>query len=115
MLQVYDKTIDVKDNTLPMEQEKGYSLYKALSMQTSYIIMSLQVNEVPTQHNILAALYSWLILAGYVIFPSTFTFLKNFHTLDSSTGGKIVQDMVQNVPLLLLAALCCIVGISRIC
>jgi len=115
MLQVYDKTIDVKDNTLPMEQEKGYSLYKALSMQTPYIITSLQVNEVPTQHNVLAALYSWLIPAGYVIFPGTFTSLKNSRTLDNSTGGKIVQDMVQNVPLLLLAALCCIVGISRIC
>ena len=99
----------------PMDRERGYSLDKAPSMQTPYMVMSLQANEAPTRHNVLAALYSWLIPAGYVIFPGTFTSLKNSRTLDNSTGGKIVQDTVQNVPLLPLAALCCIAGISGIC
>lgn len=99
----------------PMDQERGYSSYKAPSMQTPYMVMSVQANESPTRHNILAALSSWLILAGYVVFPGTFTSLKNSHTLGDSEGGKIVQNAIQNVPLLPLAVLCCVAGTSRIC
>jgi hypothetical protein len=96
----------------PVDGEEGYSLYKAPPMQTPYMVMSLQANEIPTRCNILAALFSWLILTGYVVFPGTFTSLKNSHTLGNSKGGKIVQDTIQNVPLLPLAVLCCVAGIS---
>ncbi|KAH0537622.1 hypothetical protein FGG08_005614 [Glutinoglossum americanum] len=98
----------------PVDRE-GYPPYKIPSMQTPYMVMSLQANETPTRHNILAALFSWLILAGYVVFPGTFTSLKDSDTLGNSKGEKIIQDTIQNVPLLPLAVISCVAGTSGMC
>jgi hypothetical protein len=66
---------------------------------TPYMEMCTQANKVPSIYNILAALFSWLTLAGFVVLPGTFTSLKHSTTLSSSKGGEIVQKTVQNVPL----------------
>jgi hypothetical protein len=57
---------------------------------TPYIIMCTQANKVPSIYNILAALFFWLMLAGFVVLLSTFTSLKHFTTLSSSKDGEIV-------------------------
>lgn len=85
--------------------------YRAPTLTTPYMVMTLQANEAPRRDNLLAALFSWLVLAGYVVFPATFTSAERSGSLSNSRGGKVVQDAIQNVPLLPFASLCYLVGI----
>lgn len=78
--------------------------------ETPYMVMCTQANHVNGWYNFFAALFAWLTLAGYVVFPNTFTSLKASTTLGESQGGKIVQKAVQNIPLVPVAAFCYIVG-----
>jgi hypothetical protein len=70
---------------------------------TPYIELCTQANKVPSIYNILAALFSWLTLAGFVVLPGTFTSLKYSTMLSNNKGREIVQKTVQNVPLLPIA------------
>jgi hypothetical protein len=71
--------------------------------------MCVQANQVRRLHEFSALIFAWITLAGYVVLPSTFTSIKNASSLDNIVGGKMVQEVVQNVELLKLAlALCCI-------
>ena len=84
-------------------------------MQTPYMVMVLEANEVPARINLLASLYLWLTLAGFVVFPGTFSSLQNSSKLVNSEGGKFVQHTVENAPLLPLAFICCFIGIVGSC
>jgi hypothetical protein len=46
------------------------------SAQTRYINMLLDLDTIPRMHNIFAAFFTWILLAGFVIFPATFTSLS---------------------------------------
>jgi hypothetical protein len=80
------------------------------STPTPYMAKSIQANEAPVWDNFRAAIFSWLTLAGYVVFPGTFTSLRNSQSLANNNSGKIIQDAVKNLPLLPIAILCCIIG-----
>ena len=84
-------------------------------VQTRYMRMLLQLDDIPTLHNVLAGFFSWILLAGYIVFPGTFTSLRNSNSLDKSKPGMVVQETVKNVPLLWVAALCCITGSFGMC
>jgi len=77
--------------------------------------MSLQANEAPGSDNLLAAIYSWITLAGFIVLPGTFTSLENSGSLSDSKGGQVVQDAIQNVSLLAVAGLCCFAGTVGSC
>ncbi|KAH6694349.1 hypothetical protein BKA61DRAFT_439549, partial [Leptodontidium sp. MPI-SDFR-AT-0119] len=78
-------------------------------LKTRYIDMLLQLDTVPKWHNILAGVFSWLLLAGYLVLPGTFTSIRNSRTLSEGAGkaGKVVVKAAQNLPLLWLAGFCC--------
>lgn len=82
---------------------------------TPYMEMCTQANKIPRTHNVLAALSSWLTLAGFVVLPGTFTSLKNSTTLKNSKGGDIVEKAVQNIQLLPLAGCMFLIGIMGLC
>ena len=65
---------------------------------TPYKAMIVQAHEVPSAYCILAAVANWLFLAGFVVFPGTFT------TISQATALGVVQHAVQNAPLLVSAA-----------
>lgn len=44
--------------------------------RTRYIDMLLEIDSVPKFHNILASAFTWILLAGYLVFPATFTKLQ---------------------------------------
>jgi hypothetical protein len=92
------------------DDQKSADLQKAASVHTPYMVKSIQANEAPTWDNYRAALFSWLTLAGYVVFPGTFTSLKTSQTLASNNSRKVIQDAVKNVPLLPIVILCSIIG-----
>jgi hypothetical protein len=66
-----------------------------------------------TFDDILASGYTWLLLAGFIVFPSTFLTL---HT--GTTGGVegiIIERAIQHIPLLCIAGVCTITGALMIC
>jgi len=85
------------------------------SVQTRYMKMLLHLDEIPRLHTMLAGLFTWVLLAGYIVFPGTFTSLRNSKAVkdatSAGTSASMLVNTVQNVPLLWLAAICCIVGV----
>ncbi|KAL8371682.1 hypothetical protein RB595_001470 [Gaeumannomyces hyphopodioides] len=43
------------------------------SFQTRYMHMLLALDKIPRLHNILASVFTWTLLAGFVVFPGAFT------------------------------------------
>jgi hypothetical protein len=66
-------------------------------------------------HDILATVSARLLLAGYLVFPGTFTSLRTSAAVQGaaaeSEAGTMVYHSVQNVSLLGVAAICCVAGI----
>ena len=80
--------------------------------QTRYINMLLELDDVPKLHNILASLFTWILLAGYIVFPATFNKLQK--DLGKVTGSALKTNAlktVRNVPLLYVAAFACGIGV----
>ena len=73
--------------------------------------MAIQANN-QRIFGILAVSSTWLTLAGFILPPSTVTSIKNSDTLAESKTGKIVQNTVQNIPVLIIAGLFCVIGIT---
>ncbi|KAM4065993.1 hypothetical protein HRG_000152 [Hirsutella rhossiliensis] len=87
-----------------------------------YVQMLLEQDDIPAAHNILAAFFVWLLLAGFLVFPGTFTSLR--HSIedkgDVQWGDKTTTNImksVKNMPLLVLAAIACgtaVLGIASL-
>jgi hypothetical protein len=77
---------------------------------TLYMAQLKEANEAPLWDNFRAGFFSWLTLAGYVVFPGAFTSLKTSKTLASSNAGRAVQYAVKRVPKFVVAAACCGIG-----
>jgi hypothetical protein len=91
------------------EEEVEHDPQAKSTTETPYMAKSTQANQAPTWDNIRAAFFSWLTLAGYVVFPGTFTSLKTSQTLAGSTGGRIIQYTLKK-GLLAIAGACCLFG-----
>ena len=61
-------------------------------MDTQYVNMLLALDDIPKLHNILAKFFNWILLAGFVLFPGTFTSLKNL-----GGSGQVEQQLVHAV------------------
>ena len=79
--------------------------------------MLLHLDEIPQLHNILASLFTWIILAGFVVLPGTFTTFKkskDFQDADSNDSNAITYAIVHsiaNIGLLWLAGGFCLFGV----
>ena len=58
-------------------------------MDTQYVSMLLALDDIPTLYNILAGFFNWILLAGFILFPGTFTSLKNL-----GGSGQLEQQLV---------------------
>ncbi|KAL7932277.1 hypothetical protein V8C35DRAFT_307878 [Trichoderma chlorosporum] len=107
-----------QSNSQPSDAEKP-TLKHANSEHSRYVQMLLQQDDIPLLHNILASVFVWLLLAGFLVFPGTFTSLQNSvakqgdndHTF-SDQAAKLLVKSIKNIPLLVIAAVMC--GISAI-
>lgn len=84
--------------------------------------MLLSLDTIPRLHNILASFFGWLLLAGYVVFPGTFSSLSSSLSEDSSSVAEAeasrILNSVQNTPLLIIASVACgiaILGLLWLC
>lgn len=73
--------------------------------------MLLSLDTIPRLHNILASFFGWLLLAGYVVFPGTFSSLSSSLSSSSSSSSALPSEashlLVQNTPLLIIASVAC--------
>ena len=79
-------------------------------IMTDYERMCLKSHKIPTLHNILASFFTWILLAGFVVFPGTFTSLRN---AARSTAEAVVLAELQK-GLIVIAGICCGIGITGI-
>jgi hypothetical protein len=81
--------------------------------QTRYIDMLLELDNVSKLHNLLASFFTWILLAGYIVFPATFNKLSS-KDLDAEAHNALQAHAlatVRNVPLLYVAAFACGIGV----
>ncbi|KAF9465889.1 hypothetical protein BDZ94DRAFT_1252485 [Collybia nuda] len=79
-------------------------------MDTKYMNMLLALDSIPRLHNMLASFFTWILLAGFVLFPGTFTSLQNTQVDVSNEVGRQVLKVVAHVPLFVIAFICCGIG-----
>ena len=75
---------------------------------TQYMSMLLAVDKIPRIHNFAASFFTWILLAGFVLFPGTFTSLKN--TGGNNTVTKEALNVIDHVSLFVIAFLCSGIG-----
>lgn len=96
----------VVGNGIPQRPTGGFK-----RLNTRYMEMLLSLDKVPRIHNILASFFGWLVLAGFVVFPGTFTSIEDLSEHPGlASEASDVLDHVQNTPLLIVAAVCCGIG-----
>lgn len=79
-----------------------------------YTRMLKEEAEMDWKYNLCANAANWVLLAGYVIVPGTFTSLRQSkevqEVLQKNAPGRVVLQTVQNPPLLAIAFLFLVVG-----
>ncbi|KAH8691914.1 hypothetical protein BGW36DRAFT_347873 [Talaromyces proteolyticus] len=80
------------------------------TIQTRYTNMLLEVDRIPLTHTVLAAFFQWLLLAGYLVVPGTFTSLESSTTLKNSSS--VVIRTIQNPPLIAISCIFLFIGAS---
>ena len=100
-----------KDHYVALSSKKRASrpeLVRKPSVQTRYMDMLLHLDTIPRLDNILASFFTWLLLAGYLVFPVTFISLSDSKALsqvgqDGGELGAAVANSIKNAPLLYIA------------
>ncbi|KAJ7471373.1 hypothetical protein B0H11DRAFT_1730205 [Mycena galericulata] len=77
-------------------------------MDTKYVNMLLALDGIPPLYNILANFFTWILLAGFVLFPGTFTNLQEKNTLGGV--GVAAVDVIKHVSLYVIAWVCTGIG-----
>ncbi|KAM7211001.1 hypothetical protein V8F06_013608 [Rhypophila decipiens] len=62
-------------------------LMPANGSQTKYMEMLLSLDKTPQLYNILCSCFTWILLAGFVVIPGSFTSLRK---LQAKTNGEII-------------------------
>lgn len=75
--------------------------------------MLLHLDTIPRLHNILASAFTWVLLAGFVLYPGTFKSIQSLSddpNVKDSEAASTVLDRVKDIPLLVVASICCGAG-----
>lgn len=128
------ETVPIKTRTSSSLKRKDYSrkprvlsrsdtlsskpaLARVPSVPTRYVEMLLHLDEIPRIYNIGASLFTWIILAGYLVIPGTFTTFKQseaFQEADDDDSNEVTHAIVHsiaNIELLWLSGAFCAVGL----
>lgn len=75
--------------------------------QTRYMNMLLALDDIPQIFNMMASFFTWILLAGFILFPGTFTSLQQQQF--SGMGAQLLS-VVSNIPLYITAWVCTGIG-----
>ncbi|KAJ7067367.1 hypothetical protein C8F01DRAFT_980254 [Mycena amicta] len=64
-------------------------------MDTKYVNMLLALDSIPTMYNLLTSFFTWILLAGFVLFPGTFTSLQE--KPQSTALGITAANVIKHV------------------
>lgn len=111
----HSKVLAMAPNFSPqVGHQQDRSSYEPL--ETCYVRMILEADKIPWQHNLLASGAHWVLLAGYLVVPGTFTSLQAsatlHNTLSDNEAGEVILNRIQNPPLLALACVLFVVGLT---
>jgi hypothetical protein len=82
---------------------------------TSYDRMCKDAHNTRRRYNISASFSVWILLAGFLVFPGTFTSLqKAAVSNEAGLTGQVIRDTVR-IPLICFAGICCVIGTGGIC
>ncbi|KAJ5120838.1 uncharacterized protein N7515_010226 [Penicillium bovifimosum] len=84
--------------------------------ESSYVRMIVEADEIAWQDNILASAAHWILLAGYLVVPGTFTSLQKSDTIHTglaqNEAGEWILNTIQNPPLLATACVLFVSGLT---
>lgn len=84
------------------------------TFQTPYVRMLREEAQMDFKYNIIVSAANWILLAGYLVIPGTFTSLQKSNlvgeTLREKSAGRVVLRTIQNPPLLAIACLFVVIG-----
>jgi hypothetical protein len=104
---------------MSMDNKKSIELLASepTLVMTDYDRICKEFNNVPRLHNMFAFFFTWILLAGFIVFLSTFTLLRRATSSTTKAGiaGQVVQAATQNTLLIVIAAVCCFVGAYGMC
>ncbi|PGG99694.1 hypothetical protein AJ80_09308 [Polytolypa hystricis UAMH7299] len=73
------------------------------SYNVQYVEMLLSLDNIPWTYNFLAGLFNWMLLAGYLVVPGTFTSLQKSNAVKDRLDGQGLErallNTIQNPPL----------------
>lgn len=105
---------DLLSHSLSWRRFNARSIFR-VPKPTDYGRMLVEFEDIKLVNSILAAIFSWLLLAGYLVFPGTFATLQSSEGLRSATAGSnaglYVYKGIQNLSLLWVAAILCAGGL----
>ncbi|EXJ80742.1 hypothetical protein A1O3_07026 [Capronia epimyces CBS 606.96] len=101
-----------RDPSLPSKPP----LTRLPSVRTKYMEMLLHLDDISSTYNLLASLFTWVILAGFLVVPGTFTTFKRtqaFQDLNDDDSNEVAHTIVHtvaNIGLLWLSGAFCVLG-----
>lgn len=76
--------------------------------------MLLSLDTIPRSHNLFASFSTWILLAGFLIVPGTFTSVEKSSTVQKdakqNAAANEVLQKVKHASLLWIAFSCCMIG-----
>lgn len=87
------------------EQQPTASSSGKNNQHTRYVNMLLALDDIPNYWNLLASFFTWILLAGFLLFPGTFNSWREEQAEAAGAGGVSEQvkgavlDVVSHVPL----------------
>lgn len=109
--------VDVDDD-LQANQAVDGSFRNGNNNETRYTRMLKEEAQMDWKYNFFADAANWILLAGYLVVPGTFTSLNKSNevekTLQSNDAGRAVLKTLQNPPLLAIACLFLVAGATTL-
>ena len=112
-----DTALHMENHPAPTSPpQRPQLLARMPSVQTRYMGMLLHLDSIPRLHNILAALFTWILLAGFLVIPGTYTSFKN-HTDNSKSDAveDAIVHSVSHIGLVWVSGAFCIIGAVGCC
>lgn len=96
--------------------ESTFSRSTTLTVETEYVGMLLELHSIHWIYNFAASFANWMLLAGYLVIPGTFTSLQKSDSiadkLSQNRAEKAILETIQNPPLVAISWSLLGIGIS---
>jgi len=81
-----------------IEQPQPGMTHTNAQLESEYVNMLLALDDIPQLHSLAANFFTWILLAGFILFPGTFDSIQTSGTLDPR-----LVNAVKHVPLCVIS------------